>query len=32
MPRDPVQVLGPALAARYEIEREIASGTAATRC
>ena len=28
--RDPVQVLRPALAARYEIEREIASGEAAT--
>jgi serine/threonine-protein kinase len=30
MLRDPVQVLQPALAARYEIEREIASGGAAT--
>jgi eukaryotic-like serine/threonine-protein kinase len=30
MLRDPVQVLGPALAARYEIEREIATGAAAT--
>jgi eukaryotic-like serine/threonine-protein kinase len=30
MIRDPVQVLRPALAARYEIEREIASGDAAT--
>jgi serine/threonine protein kinase len=30
MLRDPVQVLRPALAARYEIEREIASGPAAT--
>jgi serine/threonine protein kinase len=30
MLRDPVQVLRPALAARYEIEREIASGAAAT--
>jgi len=28
--RDPLQVLRPALAARYEIEREIASGAAAT--
>jgi serine/threonine protein kinase len=28
--RDPIVVLGPALAARYEIEREIASGGAAT--
>jgi serine/threonine protein kinase len=30
MLRDPVQVLRPALAARYEIEREIATGSAAT--
>ena len=30
MLRDPVQVLRPALAARYEIEREIAIGAAAT--
>jgi eukaryotic-like serine/threonine-protein kinase len=30
MLRDPVQVLRPALAARYEIEREIATGMAAT--
>jgi serine/threonine protein kinase len=30
MIRDPMQVLRPALAARYEIEREIASGQAAS--